>query len=89
MSAVRRENKESGSSPVDGVLQALLEVRRGQDGAPGWKASGEKERRERTSGKMLLLFKLKGAWLKSHKVAFLLQVKLDVVSGGTHRQVTD
>ena len=47
--------------------------------APGWKA-GERER-ERTSGKMLLLFKLKGAWLKSHKVAFLLQVKLDVGSG--------
>ena len=38
-------------------------------------------KRERTSGKMLLLFKLKGAWLKSHQVAFLLQVKLDVTSG--------
>ena len=44
MSAVRCENKESSSSPCDGVLQAVLEMRRGQDGAPGWKASGEKER---------------------------------------------
>ena len=66
MSAVRRENKESGSSPVDGVLQALLEVRRGQDGAPGWKASGEKksEHLEKT----FLLFKLKGAWLTLRQV---------------------
>ena len=69
--------KRVGCSPVDGVLQALLEVRRGQDSAPRSRPGG----RERTSGKMLLLFKLKGAWLKSHKVAFLLQVKLDVTSG--------
>ena len=78
MSAVRRENKESSSSPCDGVLQAVLEMRRGQD-VCAWL---EGQRRERvTSGEMRLLFKLKGAWLKSHKVAFLLQVKLDVTSG--------
>ena len=63
MSAVRSENKESGSSPVDGVLQALLEVSRGQDGAPRSRPGGrevkrslpggrrQRERRERTSGK--------------------------------------
>ena len=69
----------------------MLEVKRGQNGAPRSRPGGrEVERsvpdgrrhRERvTSGKTLLLFKLKGAWLKSHQVAFLLQVKLDVTSG--------
>ena len=41
---------------------------------------GGRRQRERGShlDKTLLLFKLKGAWLK---VAFLLQVKLDVTSG--------
>ena len=49
MFSLLRENKESCSSPVDGgrrdgVLQALLEVRRGQDGAPGWGRPAERKR---------------------------------------------
>ena len=35
MSAVRSENKESSCSPVDGVLQAVLEGRRGQSCSSG------------------------------------------------------
>ena len=70
MSAVRSENKESCSSPVDGVLQAVLEVRR------GWRwlevCAWLEGRRKREEGehleKTFLLFKLKGAWLTLRQV---------------------
>ena len=49
--------------------------------AGGVRLAGRPAKEREHLEKTFLLFKLKGAWLKSHQVAFLLQVKLDVTSG--------